>query len=139
MVIEKFNGEFTCSTDPSLLNPVIIHDYLKQAYWAKGRPLETVEKSIENSLCFGLYHRQTQIGFARVVSDFSIFAYLADVFVIKAYQGKGLGKWLISIICEHPQLKDVKRFVLATKDAHDLYAKFGFKPLDDPNLYMVKR
>ncbi len=135
---EKNYGEFLCSTDKSLLNIKFVHNYLKNSYWAKDRPLESVQISIDNSLCFGVYHQKKQIGFARVVSDFSIFAYLADVFIQENFQSQGLGKWLIATICEHPQLKRINRFILATKDAHGLYAQFGFKPIKDPKLYMVK-
>ncbi len=128
-----------CSTDTSKLDIAYIYNYLRNSYWAKDREYDIVKHSITNSLCFGLYDESQQIGFARVVSDYSIFAYLADVFVDEKYRGKGLGKWLIKSICEYPQLKNVNRFVLATKDAHGLYAQFGFSPIEDPKLYMVKQ
>jgi len=124
------------STDKTKISIDVVHDYLSQSYWAAGIPVSIVEKSIENSLCFGVYDQEKQIGFARVISDFATFAYLADVFIIPAERGKGLSKWLMKIIIEHPQLQGLRRFTLATRDAHGLYDQFGFKPFARPDRWM---
>ena len=126
------------SDDKSLLQPALIHQFLTNSYWAKDIPLATVLRSIENSICFGVYDGQQQIGFARVVSDKSTFAYLADVFILEAYRGKGLSKRLIKYILDHPALQGLRRWMLATRDAHDLYAKFGFQPMEIPERWMEK-
>ena len=125
---------YKISSDRSQLNTTLIHDYLSNSsYWATGRSLEAVERSIENSLCFGLYEvsalPQQQIGFARVVTDRTTFAYLADVYVLESHRGKGLSKRLIAAVCSHPYLRDLRRFVLWTRDAHGLYEQFGFERL----------
>jgi GNAT superfamily N-acetyltransferase len=138
MKTEKFeNGKYTISTDKSLLNIVFIHGYLSRSYWAEDIPKEIVKKSIENSLCFGIYKNGTQVGFARVVSDYSTFAYLADVFVIEEERGKGLSKWLMECILKHKQLQGLRNFSLLTKDAHTLYEKFGFINLEKPQNFMA--
>lgn len=138
------NGGFFISTDKNYLNTDMIFDFLNQeSYWAMGISREIVIKSIENSaLCFGIYKgdptiEQGQlIGFGRVVSDLATFAYLADVFVLEPFRGLGLSKWLMSIIKEHSELQSLRRFMLATKDAHGLYSQFGFEPLDYPFIFM---
>jgi GNAT superfamily N-acetyltransferase len=104
--------------------------------WARGIPRETVAASIAASLCFGLFDGGAQIGFARVISDRATFAYLCDVYVLEGYRGRGLGKWLIEVVTSHPDLKRLRRFVLATRDAHSLYEKFGFTPLNKPEIFM---
>lgn len=114
----------------------VIHGFLSGSYWAKGVPRSVVEKSVENSLCFGLYHGKAQVGFARVITDRTTFAYLADVFVLPEHQGKGLGKWLIERVRAHPDLQGLRRWMLATKDAHGLYARNGFTPLAKPERFM---
>ncbi|MCA9734924.1 MAG: GNAT family N-acetyltransferase [Deferribacteres bacterium] len=125
------------STDPSRLDLGTIHDYLSnQSYWAKNRPAETVEKSIQNSLCFGVYLKNTQIGFARVVTDYSVFAYLLDVFILEQHQGQGIGQFLMQAIMEHPELQGNMLWALATKDAHGLYRKNGFSALPNPSSWM---
>ncbi len=125
------------STDPSLLDRALIHRYLSErSYWAKGVPLETVNRSIEHSLCFGMYRAGKQIGFARVVTDYATFAWLADVFIDEEQRGRGLGKKLVPAILAHPQLQGLRRFLLGTRDAHGLYARFGFKPLEYVERYM---
>ena len=126
------------STDKSKLNPEVIFDYLcNQSYWAKGRSRETVEKSIKNSLCFGVYDAANkQVGFARVVTDYTIFAWLMDVFILPGYQGKGLGKLLMAEIINHKNLQAVKKWGLGTKDAHGLYEQFGFTHLAKPENMM---
>ncbi len=125
------------STDKSKLDLKWIHDYLStQSYWAKGRSLKTVQISIENSLCFGVYAGSQQIGFARVVTDYSVFAWLMDVFIASEFQNKGIGKKLIKHIMNHPQLANLQKWGLNTWDAHDLYKKFGFKNLKRPQVHM---
>ena len=129
---EERNDEFLISTDPSLLHVDIIHKYLsEESYWAQNIPIKVVRKSISNSLCFGLYEKEKQIGFARVVSDQATFAYLADVFILEKYRGKGLAKWLINTIQAHPGLQGLRRWMLGTRDAHSLYEQFGWTILDE--------
>ena len=128
---------YFASTDKKLLNIPLIHDYLSNhSYWAKGRSIEQVRISIENSMCFGVYSGGTQVGFARVITDKSTFAYLADVFILDAHRGRGLSKLLMEEILEHPDLQNLRRFMLATKDAHALYEKFGFKNITRPERWM---
>ena len=131
----KQNG-FTVNDRREDLDIDTIHNFLRESYWANGVPRPIVEKAIDNSLCFGLYHESKQVGFARVVSDHATFAYLADVFVISAYRGRGLGKWLISCILVHPELQGLRRWLLATRDAHALYARNGFVALRKPEWFM---
>jgi len=135
--IESRRGEFLISTDPARLDFEVIHGYLTTSYWAKGIPRETVERAARNSLCFGVYTSSgSQIGFARIVSDFATFAYLADVFVLESHRGQGLGKFLMESIKQHPKLQGLRRWTLSTKDAHTLYAQYGFAPLQWPDRYM---
>lgn len=135
--MEWQQGEFTISTDKSKLSVPYIHEFLsQQSYWAAGIPLETVKQSIEGSLCFGLYHDQQQIGFARVVTDQATFGYLADVFVDTAYRGRGLSKWLMQVILAYPGLQGLRRMMLATRDAHALYRQFGFTGIEHPERLM---
>ncbi len=129
-------SELQISTDKTLLDKNIIFSFLSSSYWAYNRPKEVIQKSLDNSLCFGLYYKNAQIGFARVVTDYSIFAYLADVFVLEKFRGNGAGAILINSILHYPGLKDVKKWMLATKDAHSFYEKSGFKSLKDPLKYM---
>ncbi len=125
------------STDKNKLDLNIIFNYLsKDSYWAQNRSIETIKKSIENSLCFGVYKNNTQIGFARIVTDYSIFAWVMDVFILPKYQGKGYGKQLMNTIMNHDQLQNLKRWGLNTNDAHGLYSQFGFKQLSDPKIMM---
>jgi GNAT superfamily N-acetyltransferase len=133
---EESRGPLTISTDPAQLNAEEIHRYLCGSYWAKGRSLEAVERSLKNSLGFGLYNAGKQIGFARVISDFATFAYLCDVYVLEAYRGKGLGAWLLQAVMSHPDLQNLRRWMLATRDAHDLYRKIGFTELQAPERWM---
>lgn len=134
--IEVQSGNFLISTDKSKLNIEMIHQYLTESYWAKGIPKHLVKKSIAHSLCFGLYEHENQIGFARVVTDYTTFAYLGDVFVLDAYQGKGLGKILMSTVMDHPDLYRLRRWLLVTKDAHDYYKKYDFRKLAAPKMLM---
>lgn len=133
-------NHFFVSTDKALLNIDLIHQYLSQeSYWAKGRSLEVVKKSIKNSLCFGVYTTdKQQVGFARVVTDYTIFAWLMDVFILNDYQGKGLGKQLMENIINHPDLQTIQRWGLNTWDAHELYKKYGFQDIEKPDIFMEK-
>lgn len=130
----------TISTDKSLLDIPLIHHFLtEESYWAKGIPLETVQRSIENSLCFGVFIDQKQVGFARVITDNATFAYLADVFILHEFRGKGLSKKLMAYIRSHPQVQGLRRWLLATADAHGLYEQFGFQNLAQPDRFMEIR
>ena len=154
-IYEAIKNEFVISTDKNKLDIQFIQNYLStESYWAKNIPVETVKKSIDGSCCFGLYVNENvsaasqtlragsqnavrkQVGFARVVTDYATFGYLADVFVIEKFRGKGLAKWLMEEIMNHEDLQGLRRWMLATKDAHGLYIKFGFLPLDKPERIM---
>lgn len=129
---------YSISTDRHKLDMDMIHHFLTHSYWAPGISLERVKRAAEHSLCFGVYHHDKQVGYARVLSDFAVFAYLMDVFIVDEHRGRGLGKWLIQTILEYPDLGSVKRWLLATKDAHGLYAQFGFEPISHPERFMGK-
>ena len=150
-IVESRRGEFLISTDPRRLDLDAIHEFLTNSYWARGIPREVVARSIEHSLCFGIYDESRaqlphpasearcgapQVGFARVISDFATFAYLGDVFVLEAYRARGLSKWMMESIVGHPRLLGLRRWVLVTRDAHGLYTKFGFRPLKAPDRYL---
>ena len=139
-IVEHQRGRYTISTDPARLDIDSVHDYLcNTAYWCLGRPRAVVERSIEHSLCFGVYAGDEQAGFARVVTDYATFGWLCDVFVFEAYRGQGLGKWLIECIVAHPALCDLGLFILATTSAHDLYRRYGgFKGLERPEKWMLR-
>ena len=122
-------GRFLISTDRSKLDVDVIHEFLTRSYWAAGIPRATVVRAIENSLCFGVYDGDDQIGFARVVSDFATFAYIADVFILEQYRERGLGKELMASVMAHPDLQGLRRWSLGTRDAQGLYAQFGFEPV----------
>jgi GNAT superfamily N-acetyltransferase len=131
--------EFSISTDCDKLDMEFIHGFLSgEAYWSQNIPLETVKKSVENSLNFGLFHGDRQIGYARVITDYATIAYLGDVFVIPAYRGKGLSKWLMQQVTDHPDLQGLRRWLLLTRDAHELYKKFGWQPIQSPDRYMER-
>jgi GNAT superfamily N-acetyltransferase len=165
MVQEHRRGEFMISTDPARLDLDVIHGFLSNCYWAKGIPREVVARSLEHSLCFGVYDganeksprlakaaRQgaprhgapgkdgalAQVGFARVVSDYATVAYLGDVFVLESHRGRGLSKWMMECIVRHPALQNLRRWILLTRDAHRLYAQFGFTPVKAPERYMER-
>ena len=139
MAYEVTNDEYLISDDSSRLDVPFIHNFLaNESYWAKNIPLATVEKSIANSLCFGLYHKQQQVGFARLVTDKATFAYLADVFIVPQYRGRGLSRWLIETIHAHALLQTLRRWMLGTRDAHGLYKKFGWTSLAEPDRFMQK-
>jgi GNAT superfamily N-acetyltransferase len=158
-VVEWRRGELVISTDPTRLNIDVIHAFLTNCYWAKGIPRDVVARSMEHSLCFGIYDESTsksptshkerekggstaltkppaQVGFARVVSDFATIAYLGDVFVMDSHRGRGLGKWMMECIMLHPSLQGLRRWILLTRDAHGLYSQFGFTPVKAPERYM---
>lgn len=159
-VLEQRRGEFLISTDRTRLDVGLIHGFLTNCYWARGIRREVVARSIEHSLCFGIYDcfsganprlakdarpfddaqgrhgAPMQVGFARVVSDFATVAYLGDVFILEAYRGRGLSKWLMQCIMEHPGLQGLRRWILLTRDAHGLYSQFGFAALKSPERYM---
>ena len=138
MISEFKKNNFIISTDKRKLQIKAIHNFLINAYWSKGIKIERVKKAIRGSLCFGVYHGKTQIGFARVITDYASFGYLADVFIIEEYRKRGLSKWLMKSIVNHSELKDLKTWMLATKDAHGLYSQFGFEPLKEPQRFMRK-
>jgi len=129
-------GKYFISTDKSKLDIKVIQDYLSDSYWAKNRKLKTTKLTIKNSLCFGLYFINSQIGFARVVTDYATFAYLADVFILEEHRGKGLSKWLMEVILNYGEVQNLRRWFLATRDAHGLYEKFGFTNLREPEKIM---
>lgn len=137
--MEWRRGEFFISTDEKRLQTNVIHEFLsEESYWARERTLKQTKKAIENSLPFGIYKGENQIGFARVVTDYATFAYLGDVFVLAEFRGQGLSKWLMETISTHPELQNLRRWILATRDAHALYEKFGFAELRFPARWMEK-
>jgi N-acetylglutamate synthase-like GNAT family acetyltransferase len=140
MIVEHRRGEFLLSTDPARLDLDAIHDFLtNQSYWVKGIPREIVARSIEHALCFGIYDGNgAQVGFARVISDFATMAYIGDVFVLDTYRGRGLGKWMMQCITQHPALQGLRRWILTTRDAHGLYSQAGFTPVKYPERYMER-
>lgn len=130
---------YTISTDQTRLDATLIHRYLSQdSYWARGVPLDVLERAIRGSLCFGVYAPERQVGFARVVTDAATFAYLADVFILPDHRGLGLGKQLVAAIMAHPDLQGLRRIMLATRDAHGLYRHFGFTAPKNPQLLMER-
>jgi GNAT superfamily N-acetyltransferase len=133
---EWVKDEFVVSTDPARLDAAAVHAYLARSYWCENIPLATVERALRHSLCFGLYEGKAQVGLARVITDHATFAYLCDVYVLETHQGKGLGKWLIECVMAHPDVPGLRRFNLATKDAHGLYARYGFTPLTHAERWM---
>lgn len=151
MIFTAEKDGFIISTDKLKLDILSIHQYLsKEAYWCKHVSLEIVKMSIENSVCFGIYHNNSQnlpavrqalptgrqVGFARVITDKATFGYLADVFIINEFRGQGLSKWMMQCILSHPELQGFRSWLLGTKDAHGLYSQFGFKPLEHPERFM---
>jgi N-acetylglutamate synthase-like GNAT family acetyltransferase len=133
-------GEVEITTDPSRVDVDVVHRFLSEsAYWALGRSRTTVERSIRNSLCFSVFCDRQQVGFARVVSDRAVFAYLMDVFILPPWRGQGLSKKLMAAILAHPDLQGLTLFLLRTSDAHGLYAQFGFEPVERPGDLMVRR
>jgi GNAT superfamily N-acetyltransferase len=131
-------GTFTVTCDPAKLDRAVIAQFLASSYWAKGIPAATVEKSLAHSLCFALLDAERQVGFARVMSDYATFAYLADVFVLPEYRGRGLAKWLVECVLSHADLQGLRRWMLATRDAHGLYERLGFTALEKPEIFMER-
>jgi GNAT superfamily N-acetyltransferase len=135
---ERRRGAFTVSTDPSRLDLDVVHGYLARSYWAEGVPRDVVARSIAGALCFGLYDGPAQVGFARAITDRATYAYLADVFVLERFRGQGLGVWMMECVMAHPDLQGLRRWSLVTRDAHELYRRFGFTPLPVPERYMER-
>ena len=136
-VTEYRRGEFLISTSRERLDLNVIHGFLTNCYWARGIPREVVERSIEHALCFGIYDGSgAQVGFARVISDFATIAYIGDVFVLQSHRGRGLAKWLMQCIAQHPALQGLRRWILTTRDAHGLYSQVGFTPVKAPERFM---
>jgi GNAT superfamily N-acetyltransferase len=135
-VFEQHRGEYTVSSDPTRMDIDAIHGYLSRAYWCEGIPRTTLERAMRYSLCFGVFEGETQIGFVRVVTDYTTFAYVCDVFVLESHQGKGLGTWLMQCVMRHPDLQGLRRWLLTTRDAHELYRKVGFTLLSKPERHM---
>lgn len=131
---------YTLSDAAARLDLDVIHGFLATAYWSRGIPRELVARSIRHSMAFGLYHDRTdtQVGFARVITDRATFGYLADVFVLEAHRGRGLARWMVAAICDHPDLRMLRRFLLVTRDAHRVYAGVGFTPLAAPDRFMER-
>lgn len=131
-------GAYTISTERERLDVDVIQGFLSASYWAAGIPRAVVVRSIEHSLPFGVYHGTRQVGFARVISDYTTFAYIGDVFVVEEYRGRGLSKWLVEMIVGHPELQGLRRWILLTRDAHGLYQKVGFTPSRTPERLMER-
>ncbi len=136
MNIEWSREGFTVSCDPAKVDRTVVTEFLTSSYWAQNIPAATVSRAIDGSLCFALLDGDKQIGFARVITDRATIAYLGDVFVLEEYRGRGLGKWLVDCVLEHPELQGLRRWILVTRDAHAIYAERGFKPLARPEGYM---
>lgn len=137
-IFEERRGALLISTDPSRLDIDAVCDFLARSYWAQDRPRERIEESLKNSLVFGVYDGKRQVGLARLVTDYATFAWLCDVFVDEAYRGQGIGKWLVATTLGHPSLAGIRRFMLATRDAHGLYRQFGFVDLNAPERLMER-
>ena len=135
--MERARDGYVISDDPSRLDRDLIHRFLsEESYWSPGIPREVVDRALDNSLCFGVYHRDEQAAFARAVTDRATFAYLADVFVVDAHRGRGLGKWLVEPVLQHPDLQGLRQFILGTWDAHRLYERYGWRPLERVERFM---
>ncbi|HEV7164262.1 MAG: GNAT family N-acetyltransferase [Gammaproteobacteria bacterium] len=137
-IIETRHDDYLISTDPAKLDLEAIHAALSTAYWSTDISKAVVEKALAHSLCFGLYQGQQQVGLSRVVTDYATYAYLCDVYVLEAHRGKGLGHWMVECIMTHPELQNLRRFTLATRDAHGIYAAFGFTALKAPDRMMER-
>jgi GNAT superfamily N-acetyltransferase len=134
--IEHDRDGIRISSDSNVMDVDAIHAYLTRSYWAEGISRALVAKAVDSSLCFGLFEGERQIGFARVITDRATFAYLSDVYVLEDYRCRGLGKWLMEAVVAHPELQGLRRFLLATRDAHGLYSKLAFTPLTHPQYFM---
>ena len=137
--LESQRDGYTITTDPARLDRDLVHAFLTSSYWAAGVPRDVVERSIEHSIVFGVYRGAVQVGFARVVTDRATFAYLADVFVLPEHRGLGVAGWLVATVLRHPELQGLRRWMLATADAHGLYEHHGFAALADPSRFMERR
>jgi GNAT superfamily N-acetyltransferase len=136
-IVQLQRKGYTISTDRRMFDVAAIHGYLTQSYWSPGIPREVVERAIAGALCFGLFTQtHQQVGFARMITDCATFAYLADVYILEEHRGQGLAKWMMETILAHPSLQRLRRLLLATRDAHGLYAQYGFKPLTRPEAFM---
>ncbi len=136
MIYEFKSKSILISTDKRKLNISFIHHFLSNSYWSPGIPKKMIQDAISHSLCFGVYHQSCQIGFARVITDFTSFGYLADVFISEEFRGKGYSKLLMKAVLKHPELQNFRRWMLATRDAHGLYKQFGFTPIPNPENFM---
>ena len=135
--LEATYNDFLITTDRSKVDLELVHRFLStESYWSKNIPLETVKGCVENSLCFSVFRNDNQVAFARIISDFHSFAYLADVFVVKEFRGLEISKWMMDFIMRHPNLQGLRRFCLGTHDAHSLYEKFGFQLIAKPEFFM---
>jgi GNAT superfamily N-acetyltransferase len=134
--VESVRGEYTISTDRARIDVPAVHAFLSQTYWSPGIPESVVRRAIAGAICFGIYHGRDQVGFARVITDRATYAYLSDVYVLEAHRGRGLAKWLMDVIMSHPSLQGLRRFSLSTRDAHSLYAQFGFEVVANPDRQM---
>jgi len=137
--LEWSRGQYTVTTDRRRMELSMIHAFLAGTDWSPGVPRFTVARSLRHSLCFGLFHRARQVGFARVITDRATFGYVADVFILEGHRGRGLARWLMECVVEHPDLRRCRRLLLATRDAHGLYAKTGFRPLRRPDDHLERR
>jgi GNAT superfamily N-acetyltransferase len=135
-IVEISRDNLTISTDPARLDPDAIADMLSRSYWAQNRQRAAIVRTLQHSLAFGIYDGARQVGLARVVSDYTVFAYLCDVIIHEDYRGRGLGKWLVETVLAHPDLQGLRRWTLATEDAHGLYKQYGFTPLDHVERWM---
>jgi GNAT superfamily N-acetyltransferase len=139
MTYEWQQGEFVISTDPARLDVETVHHFLaEQSYWAQGRTMELVRRSITNSLVFGIYNGEQPVGFCRVVTDYATFAWLCDVFVLEPFRGRGLSKWMMEVVLAHPDLQGMRRWLLGTRDAQELYRKYGFTELPEDVIWMQR-
>lgn len=138
--MEQPHGDYLISDETDRLQPTVIHGYLARSYWSANIPRDVVERALENSVCVGAYASDgTQVGLVRVITDFATFAYLCDVFVLETHRNRGLSKAMLALAMQHPRLQGLRSWNLRTRDAHGLYAQFGFKPIDNPQGYMVLR
>jgi len=135
-IVNHSRDEFSLTSDPSKIDTSVVYTLLSTSYWAKNRSRTLIDKSIQNSLCFSIFDKDKQIGFARIVTDGATFAYLCDIIIDPTYRGHGLGQWVMSHILDHPDIKDLRRRILVTKDAQVFYEKFGFNNLENPGKYM---
>lgn len=134
--VESVRGDYTISTDRGRIDVPAVHAFLSQTYWSPGIPESVVRRAIAGAICFGIYHGGAQVGFARVITDEATYAYLSDVYVLEAHRGRGLATWMMEVIMSHPALQGLRRFALSTRDAHALYAQFGFQVVANPERQM---